>query len=434
MSYNKSSMKVVIWSHFISPRLQYVSQWLADRWGAEVFINAEIPAQEGIMIHYGNNHSGACALSIPDSGLLSHNGINPIDLKVNKTGSHCKLFYDGSGQLDLDFDYFSMVFYLITRYEEYQENETDMHGRWISSQSAAVVHRFLQYPLIDLWLTHIEGIIESKSPYRFNRSGAIRYVPTVDVDIPYAYKHKEWRNLAGLVRDTILGARTKVNARLAYLRNHIDPYDTYDYLLEQLQPFAEATFFFLCTYHKPFDENHLIEKDEFKQLVRRIAVAHHIGIHPSYASDSTVSALASEIGLLASITDLSIISSRQHFLKMSMPQTYQALIRAGITSDHSMMYADRIGFRASTCHPFRWYDLSQESSTDLIIHSPCLMDVTLKKYLKLGPNETFTAIDDLKKSISAVDGTFEFIWHNSSFSAAHGWEGWDKVFEYLLKT
>jgi len=61
------------------------------------------------------------------------------------------------------------------------------------------------------------------------------------------------------------------------------------------------------------------------------------------------------------------------------------------------------------------------------------MDVTLKRYLKLNPEQSLVVIDKLKKTITNVNGTLEFIWHNSSFSAAHGWDGWENTFEYLLK-
>ena len=427
-------MKVVICSHFISPRLEYIAQWLENRWSLPVRINEKLTAQEAIIIHYGKNHTGTRAVSMPDSGLLSRSGIDPVDIKPHLSDTHCKLFYARhSSTLDLDFDYFSMVFYLLSRYEEYIYPETDEHGRWISTQSAADQHGFIRQPILDLWLIYIEGIIETKTPYRFDRNRPINYVPTIDIDIPYAYKNKQWRNLAGFVRDTILVDKIKVSARMSYMRDHIDPYDTYEYLLEQLQPYTESRFFFLCKYQKPFDENHLIQKKEFRQLVERIAQSHPIGIHPSYTSNSDAPAIAAESKILAAITDQSITASRQHFLRMSMPQTYQALIKAGITSDHSMMYADQLGFRASTCHPFQWYDLSQERTTELTIHSPCLMDVTLKNYLKLTPEESRAVIDELKKTISAVNGTLEFIWHNSSFSAAHGWDGWQETFEYLLK-
>ncbi len=433
MSYNKSSMKVVIWSHFISPRLEYIAQWLENRWSIPVIINQEFPARSNIIINYGPNPTGEYSLSIPDCGLLSKTGIAPTDINPDFTDTHSKLFHIKDNDLDLDFDFFSMVFYLLSRYEEYELQDTDEHGRWISDQSAAVKHGFIQEPIIDLWLIYIEGLIESKTKHRFDRSLGIKYVPTIDIDIPYAYKNKEWRNLAGLARDIIIGDQTKVSARLSYLRNRSDPYDTYDYLLERLQPYPESIFFFLCNYQKPYDENHLIGTDEFNQLAKLISISNLIGIHPSYSSHSAASTITEEIQILAGITGQQITRTRQHYLKMSMPQTYQALISAGLTEDHSMMYADRIGFRASTCHPFQWYDLSREKATDLTIHSPCLMDVTLKRYLKLNPEQSLVVIDKLKKTITNVNGTLEFIWHNSSFSAAHGWDGWENTFEYLLK-
>ena len=426
-------MKVVIWSHFISPRLEFIAQWLENRWSIPVIINQELPAQGNIIINYGPNHRDEFTLSMPDCGLLSQTGISSTDIKPDLTDIYTKLFHIKDKELDIDFDFFSMVFYLLSRYEEYEFHETDEHGRWISGQSAALKLGFIQEPIIDLWLIYIEGLIESKTKHRFDRRHGIKHVPTIDIDIPYAYKNKEWRNLAGLARDFIRGDQTKVNARLSYLRNRSDPYDTYDYLLKCLKSFPESTFFFLCNYQKPYDENHLIGTDEFNQLVKRITQSHHIGIHPSYSSNSTTSTITEETQILALITGQHITRSRQHFLKMSMPQTYQTLIAAGLTEDHSMMYADRIGFRASTCHPFLWYDLSQEKTTDLTIHSPCLMDVTLKNYLNLNPEESLIVIDKLKKTIANVNGTLEFIWHNSSFSAAHGWDGWQKTFEYLLK-
>ncbi len=433
MSYNKSTMKVVIRSHFISPRLEYIAQWLENRWSLPVLINERLPIQGNIIINYGLNHTRDCTLSLPNCKLLSQSGINSVDLNPDSADFRIKLFHEKGSKTDLDFDFFSMVFYLLTRYEEYHYTETDEHGRWLSSQSAAVTYGFIQEPIVDFWLLYIEGIIESNIGHRFDRRQAINYVPTIDIDIPYAYKHKEWRNIGGLVRDFIKGDKTKVNARLSYMGNHIDPYDTFDYLLEHLNRYPESIFFLLCNYQKPYDENHLIGTEEFKQLVKRITQSHHIGIHPSYFSNSRMSTITEEIQILAAITNQSITQSRQHYLKMSLPQTYQSLIDVGITDDHSMMYADRIGFRASTCHPFQWYDLSQEKTTALTIHSPCLMDVTLKNYLKLNCEESLSVIDDLKKAISNVNGTLEFIWHNSSFSATHGWEGWQKTFQYLLK-
>ena len=426
-------MKVVIRSHFNSPRLEYIATWLYERWGLDVDINAVTINPEDIIINYGKERPELCTLSIPDAKLLSKEGLSSVEINAQSRGEACKLFYNAESKLDLDFDFFSMAFYLLSRYEEYVYSDTDEHGRWISAQSAAIQFNFINKPIVDIWLTHIEQIIESKTRYRFNRSTSITYVPTIDIDIPYAYKDKEWRNVAGLIRDTILGDKVKVKARMSYWRDHKDPYDTYEYILEKLRPHSNTIFFFLCKYQKSFDENHLVDHNDFVALVARIAQVHHIGIHPSYSSNSESSSITAEKELLKEISGTNITRSRQHFLKFTIPKTYQTLIESGITEDHSMAYADQIGFRASTCHPFLWYDLSREVTTNLTVHSPSVMDVTLQKYLKLDPEEAIDVIDELKNTISSVSGNLEFIWHNSSFSSAHGWDGWQKTFEYLLK-
>ena len=60
------------------------------------------------------------------------------------------------------------------------------------------------------------------------------------------------------------------------------------------------------------------------------------------------------------------------------------------------------------------------------------MDVTLKNYLKLTPQE---AIIEAKKHIDwhkKYNGTFVLLWHNTSFNEIEGWKGWEKVYEEIL--
>ena len=95
-----------------------------------------------------------------------------------------------------------------------------------------------------------------------------------------------------------------------------------------------------------------------------------------------------------------------------------------------MGYADEIGFRASTALPFFWYDLENETITDLKIYSFQAMDVTLKEYLNLSPDDAFWALNKLKKAIQNVDGQLITLWHNSSFG--EDWKGWKEMYEKWL--
>jgi hypothetical protein len=46
--------------------------------------------------------------------------------------------------------------------------------------------------------------------------------------------------------------------------------------------------------------------------------------------------------------------------------------------------------------------------------------------------EALAAVKELCEISRSVGGQFCILWHNSSFSAEHGWEGWDSVFEKIL--
>ena len=126
------------------------------------------------------------------------------------------------------------------------------------------------------------------------------------------------------------------------------------------------------------------------------------------------------------------IRSRQHFLKLETPKTYQNLIKAGIKEDYTMGYATEIGFRASIASPYFWYDLENEKATNLLITPFQVMDVTLKNYLKLSPEKALEEIQTLIQNTKAVNGTFSTLWHNSSFDDKE-WKGWREMYLEMIR-
>ena len=89
------------------------------------------------------------------------------------------------------------------------------------------------------------------------------------------------------------------------------------------------------------------------------------------ARPSSYFGLKKEISRLNDITSGSIIMSRFHYLRFSLPESYQILIEAGIKEDYSMGYVDRIGFRAGTCTPFYFYDLNNEKTSEVNMLKSC---------------------------------------------------------------
>ena len=103
---------------------------------------------------------------------------------------------------------------------------------------------------------------------------------------------------------------------------------------------------------------------------------------------------------LENITDKPLLRSRQHYIKLFLPSTYRFLLEIGITDDYSMGFTDEIGFRAGTSHSFQWYDLSNEIETQLKVHPFCVMDVTLKNYLKLTPQQAVEKLNELPAGLT----------------------------------
>ena len=136
---------------------------------------------------------------------------------------------------------------------------------------------------------------------------------------------------------------------------------------------------------------------------------------------------------LEGITNMQTKRSRQHYLRFSLPETYQQLIDLEIEEDYSMGYASHVGFRASTCTPFYFYDLDFEIQTPLKIFPFVLMDTTLNDYMKLTPKQSLGRIKDLYMEVKKVNGTLITLFHNESISGYMRWNGWQRVYQTMLK-
>ena len=99
-----------------------------------------------------------------------------------------------------------------------------------------------------------------------------------------------------------------------------------------------------------------------------------------------------------------------------------------------MGFASLCGFRAGTCTTFPFFDLSHNRRTELMIHPFQVMDVTLKDYQLLKPEEAWQLTEKLMIEVKEVNGTFISIWHNESLMKADSGLDWRQVFEQTLAT
>lgn len=431
--------EILLFSEKPLPRLQYVAAEIFERRLAcrllcthsrEEYLQSSFPK-----VQYGNARLDSKGLLIPDCGLLAEQSIRKLEIDVSREALP-GFFRHPVPDADFVFDLFSMVFYLLSRYEEYLPFTPDVHGRFSASQSMAYRNGFLNQPLADQWCRALATQLTKRYPGLQIPVPSWTFQPTFDIDMAWAYSHKGIRGMGGLLKELMRGDWKQAEKRISvWMGREKDPYDTFSYLSQiHGQSGALAViYFFLLGKRGPFDKNISPQSTAFRKLVRRTSEQYSCGIHPSYGSNASLQTLEKELNTMAGITGTRPYRSRQHFLKLRFPDTYRNLLQVGICEDYSMGYADDTGFRAGTAFPFSWYDLSTETATDLLIHPFQIMDVTLKNYLNLSPEAAVARCSQLLAEVKKTGGALTSLWHNSSFAPLEGWEGWEQVYEALLK-
>ena len=143
--------------------------------------------------------------------------------------------------------------------------------------------------------------------------------------------------------------------------------------------------------------------------------------------------LKEELEWLEIVAERKIIHSRQHYIRMSLPQSFQELIRCGIDKDFSMGYGSINGFRASVCASFSWYDLQNEKATGLRLYPFCYMDANSFFEQKHSPKEAYTELVQYYDTVKKLNGLFISIWHNNMLGTDPQFKGWPEMFELFMK-
>lgn len=371
---------------------------------------------------------------IKSTPLLFEHTIKKINISVEKKQGILVLFANDA-TCDVGFDIFASVFYMVSRYEEYLSFTPDKHGRFRAMDSIAYKNNFLQLPVVNIWIQYLKKILHEKFPSLQWQHSSFKAIITYDIDIAYAFKGRGlFRFTAAMAKDFFTLKFKNIFKRFQSLSAKKDPWDVYDYLKETIiKNNVSSVFFFLLADYSSHDKNIPHDHPLMIDLIQKISTYSEIGIHPSYKSSKNAVKILKEKIRLEKIINKPITKSRQHYLKFTLPDTYNHLATAGITEDYSMGFADIPGFRAGTCKPFYFYDLLNERSTGFKIFPITVMEAAFLYYLKLKPAECLQIIFNLINEVKNVDGTFISIWHNNSLSTDSIYKEWKWVHNEMIK-
>jgi len=429
---------LLIYTPNITSRHKYIFKLFFDeifRIDFQITNNSdEFSAFNGAKLNYSNKQFSD-EFFIESYGLLDEKGINQQEINVHLNEEFPVFFSSQSGGV-LSFDIFSCSFYLVSRYEEYLPFVKDSHKRFHAENSLAYNNDFLQKPVINIWGKKLIDKIKNRFPNLPIKEPAYQYISTIDIDNAFYFREKGFvRSVAGFLMSLFSFDFKGIKQRFAVLvGNEKDPYDTYQLQLQIQKKYnLEVIYFILLADYGLNDKNISFTNRRFQLLIKRLADFAKIGIHPSYGSNINYSKLPEEIKRLEGITKKEVTKSRQHFLKLTLPETYNHLCDLGIADDYTMGYASVVGFRASICTPFTFYNLDLEIVLPLKVHPFAVMDATLLYYMKLNTEEAMKKISDLIEEVKKVDGTFISLWHNDTFSDYKQWLGWKDVYKNMIK-
>ena len=425
---------MIVYTNKITPRLQYVADFIGKEITGEAFQLTRdrlvFNDYTGPKINYSDTKINNEELRIKNSSLLFEDSISEQNITCFEVNGH-KAFFKADG--DYPFDIFAATFYLLSRYEEYLPHQKDSYGRYAHENSLAFKQEFLNLPLINVWLANFKKTLKEKFFGLAMHSSSFTFLPTYDIDEAFAFKHKGLvKTVGGIAKAVVNREWPMVNQRINVLREKSqDPYDAFEWMdkLHERNELRPMYFFHVAARKGKYDKNISPTHPGMKKLIKQHAEKYQIGIHPSWASGDDDSLLDEEIRILQATSGKKINSSRQHYIRFELPQTFQRLVAAGITDDYSMGYGSINGFRASVASSFYWYDLKKEQQTNLLLHPFCFMEANSFFEQKYLPQRAYEEMMHYYNAVKAVNGTLITIWHNSFLGSYKSFTGWRDVYE-----
>jgi len=393
----------------------------------------EFIAYEDLKISYGKAPLGK-EFFIQSHGLLTQQGINDVEI-IFSTWENTPCFFNTGKKSTIPFDLFSASFYLLSRYEEYLPSMLDDNECFSAKESIAYQQNFLEKPMIDIWAFKLLRALKNYYPEFKQVPKKFNYISTFAINQTFLFKSKgAIRNFLGYFSDFFtlnfynLWTRLGVNLKLKS-----DPFNTFDQILALQKKYNIKTlFFFLVANYTTYDNNLNFTKKKYQLLIKSVADYCSVGLLASYFTMRDEDLLKKENKRLTSIVNTPTLQSKQHLQRNKLPETYRTIIDLGIKEDYSMAYYNYLGFRASTCTPFYFYDLDFEIQTPLKIFPIAFSDENLRFHLQLSPEKAITKVNTIYNTVKDVNGTLVSVFHNDSLSNFGAWKYWQGLYEHVL--
>ena len=182
---------------------------------------------------------------------------------------------------------------------------------------------------------------------------------------------------------------------------------------------ARSSFYFLALDETEQDFNYKMEEalDQLKMVEQSGC---EIGLHGGHGASEDISILKNHKKKLESACKREISGYRSHFLRLSVPKTWELLEAEGFLYDTTLGFSDCAGFRNGMCHPFYPWNPLKKKFGELVEVPLVIMDVTLFNHMQLDVAKAKQFCLGLLDKVEKVNGVLSFLWHNNNMKGAMG--------------
>lgn len=171
-----------------------------------------------------------------------------------------------------------------------------------------------------------------------------------------------------------------------------------------------------------FDPGYAIQAPAQRRLLQQLSHAgHRIGLHPGFDSWQSASLMGAARDQLEQAASCAVTHCRQHWLRFSWQDTWQAQANAGLRQDSTLMFNDRPGYRTSSALAWQPWSPSAQVAHSLTALPTVLMDSHCYDYQPMTAPQRQQAIEYWLGECQAVRGQIAVLWHPHTLSRDYGW-------------
>ena len=430
---------VLVYTHQITPRLTYIFKHIFENMlGVSIGFTKTIEtfvAHSGPKFSYTKKQLGN-EYFIPAHTLLYEQGVKLQTLDVESLDGF-PIFFKTQVDSFFSFDIFAASFFLLSRYEEALPHIKTPQGFFDPAQSIAGQYGFLELPVVDLWVKHLQKNLTVAFPEFFNtndeKKKSIKNV-LIEVLVPFRYKHRSLLvSLSDFFKSLWTFDLLQLFEQLAVLfRIKEDPFNTFNTWKSFFKSSTVSPkIFFLFSESSSFQSTVSIFNLSYQKIIKTMSDLFSLGLLVSVKSQLKASEfLELEKNNFESLTHKPISDIRMSSEIQNLNTVYESLVVQEFNSDYSMGYQKTFGFRAGTATPFYFYSLSNEFQLPLKI----IPIITTEMGLKImSPEKAFQLLNDIHENLPLSSSSLTIVISNRFFSPIDENKSWLQEFKNYIK-